>query len=390
MDIQKGYLFITDITGYTRFLTQSELDHAKEILDAIFDSILEHLNPPIIISGTQGDAIVCYFPEEAFIQSQSIIEEMEHIYYDFRHQLSLMKLNTTCTCKACVNMALLDLKIFLHYGQYMLQQIGDKVDLQGTDVILIHRLMKNAVKDKFGWSGYGLITEAAVDAIGITGLTENMHEHTEQVEHFDDARMFIYNLNQAWEAQWERDRQVVTREEALAWAEIFVPVPQWVAWDVSLNHEFKRRFLGLDVHTRLDNPEARMAPGAKYHCVHNINDLDSIVLDMDAPNYITSRNTNTVLGLSYPITLSFRPVEGGTMFAVLYGMPDVEISEENVAEYRTSAEFTANSFTEIIEEEIAAGRVQPEQLEEIAGKKGEHLRPGVDQGRFASLAGKNI
>ena len=31
MDIQNGYLFITDITGYTEFLTQSELDHAKEI-----------------------------------------------------------------------------------------------------------------------------------------------------------------------------------------------------------------------------------------------------------------------------------------------------------------------------------------------------------------------
>jgi hypothetical protein len=54
---------------------------------------------------------------------------MEHIYYDFQRQLALMKLNTSCTCKACANMASLDLKIFLHYGQYMLQQIGDRWDL---------------------------------------------------------------------------------------------------------------------------------------------------------------------------------------------------------------------------------------------------------------------
>jgi len=79
MNIEKGYLFITDITGYTEFLTQSELDHAKEILDALFDSILEHLHPPMTISGTQGDAIICYFPENALNQSQSIIEGMEHI-----------------------------------------------------------------------------------------------------------------------------------------------------------------------------------------------------------------------------------------------------------------------------------------------------------------------
>ena len=143
MNIEKGYLFITDITGYTGFLTRSELDHATEILDALFDSILEHLHPPMTISGTQGDAIVCYFPEHAFVQPQSILEGMEHIYYDFRRQLSLMKLNSTCTCKACVNMSALDLKVFLHYGRYMLQQIGERVDLQGADVILIHRLMKN-------------------------------------------------------------------------------------------------------------------------------------------------------------------------------------------------------------------------------------------------------
>jgi len=54
MDIQKGYLFISDISGYTQFLTQSELDHAKEILDALFDSILHHLNPPIVISARRA------------------------------------------------------------------------------------------------------------------------------------------------------------------------------------------------------------------------------------------------------------------------------------------------------------------------------------------------
>ena len=32
---QKGYLLIADITGYTIFLTSSELDHAQGILDAL-------------------------------------------------------------------------------------------------------------------------------------------------------------------------------------------------------------------------------------------------------------------------------------------------------------------------------------------------------------------
>jgi len=390
MDIQKGYLFITDITGYTQFLTQSELDHAKEILDALFDSILHHLNPPIVISGTQGDAIISYFPEDAFVQAQSIVEEMEHIYFDFQHQLSLMKLNTTCTCKACANMATLDLKIFLHYGQYMLQQIGERVDLQGADVILIHRLMKNSVKEKYGISGYGLITEAAVEALGISGLTDDMHGHTEQVEHFEDARMFIYDLNKIWKARQKTDRQTLTPKNAFVWADVLVPIPQWLAWDLSLSDEVKRRIFFVDDILRGDDLGSRVGSGTKFHCVHHERDVDFVVLDLEAPNYITSRNTNLALGIKYLFAFNFKPVGGGTIFTVLYGPPDIEITEETRALFQPYADNTAKEFARFVEEEIAAGRIQPEQFEEIAGRKAEHLRPGVGQGRFAELAEKNI
>jgi hypothetical protein len=33
---QEGYLIITDISGYTSFLTKSELEHAHDILDSLF------------------------------------------------------------------------------------------------------------------------------------------------------------------------------------------------------------------------------------------------------------------------------------------------------------------------------------------------------------------
>jgi len=55
--IESGYFFITDITGYTRFLTQSELDHATEILDAIFDSMRRHVEAPLAVSKVEGRAI---------------------------------------------------------------------------------------------------------------------------------------------------------------------------------------------------------------------------------------------------------------------------------------------------------------------------------------------
>ena len=387
MNIEKGYLFITDITGYTQFLTQSELDHAKEILDALFDSILNHLHPPMVISGTQGDAIICYFPENAFNQPQSIIEGMEHIYYDFQRQLSLMKLNSTCTCKACVNMSTLDLKIFLHHGQYMLQQIGDRWDLQGADIILIHRLMKNKVKEKFGVMGYGLITEAAVGAMGIADVTNGMQEHVEQVEHFGDVKMFIHDLNKAWDAFRQTDRQIVTPEDATAWAEIFVPIPQWVAWDLSFRNDVKTRYLFVDTHARVGDVSARIESGATFHCFHDKGVEEYVIIDMDPPNHVTKRN-NTADTLT---TFKYKPAPGGMLFSVHWKMldPNIEMSDEDRQTAQTSMESIVKMFAQIVGEEIAAGRIQPEQLKESEGKKVEHIRPGVDRGRFAALVVKN-
>ena len=40
---QKGYFILTDISGYTEFLTKSELDHAQDALQNLFDAQLAQL-----------------------------------------------------------------------------------------------------------------------------------------------------------------------------------------------------------------------------------------------------------------------------------------------------------------------------------------------------------
>ena len=59
----KASSLITDISGYTEYLTGSELDHANEILQSLFDAQLEAVKHPFILSGFRGDAIFMYVPE---------------------------------------------------------------------------------------------------------------------------------------------------------------------------------------------------------------------------------------------------------------------------------------------------------------------------------------
>ena len=61
------YFVIADITGYTAFLSQTALDHAEGILKTLFDTLLETLRPPLVVSNFQGDAILSHASEGSFI-----------------------------------------------------------------------------------------------------------------------------------------------------------------------------------------------------------------------------------------------------------------------------------------------------------------------------------
>ena len=202
----KAYFVIADITGYTAFLTGSELDHAQDILKTLFNALHTNIKPPLIISNYQGDAILTYAPEGSFIEGQTLLETIENIYIGFAQTLERMKNNTTCTCKACANMDRLDLKLFVHYGEYVFQEMPGRTELSGADVIIAHRMMKNEVKEKTGLKAYTLFSKAAVDSLGLQDFTCEMKDHSESYDHIGEVQMYAYCLKTMWEREREKRR----------------------------------------------------------------------------------------------------------------------------------------------------------------------------------------
>jgi hypothetical protein len=56
----RGQLVIADISGYTRFLTDSELDHANGIVADLLNSIVDAMQTPLAVSNIEGDAVFMY------------------------------------------------------------------------------------------------------------------------------------------------------------------------------------------------------------------------------------------------------------------------------------------------------------------------------------------
>jgi hypothetical protein len=65
---KQGFLLIADIAGYTGYISQSELEHAQEILQTLLEVLIKNTRPPLIISCLAEDALISYSQQDNFFQ----------------------------------------------------------------------------------------------------------------------------------------------------------------------------------------------------------------------------------------------------------------------------------------------------------------------------------
>jgi hypothetical protein len=166
-------------------------DHSQRDLTALLELLVDHTRPPLVISRLAGDAVISYGLEEDFaggagtagLTSTPALKLtavplpkriIEDTYVTFRAALDRLVLNNNCGCNACANIAGLDLKFFVHFGTFGIQNIKDHVELVGSEVNLLHRLLKNTVTETTGYRAYALYTDAAVRQLEIADPAAGM------------------------------------------------------------------------------------------------------------------------------------------------------------------------------------------------------------------------
>ncbi|HJN92786.1 MAG TPA: hypothetical protein QGF05_08700 [Dehalococcoidia bacterium] len=91
---QQGCLVIADISGYTAFLTGSELEHAQGILDELLNSVLGTLSPPFETANLEGDAVFCHAPLGRIRTGQPLVDLIDVTYAAFMKARERMQANT--------------------------------------------------------------------------------------------------------------------------------------------------------------------------------------------------------------------------------------------------------------------------------------------------------
>ena len=143
-------LVIVDFSGYTDFIVNRtvSLVHAEEIISELLDALAERSQHPLTLNKFEGDAALLYAesgadPAAAAVDVIAQIGSMFDAFSESRERIRVAR--TGCGCDACANVAKLRLKAFMHCGEIAIKQLRGFEELAGEDVILLHRLLKNAI-----------------------------------------------------------------------------------------------------------------------------------------------------------------------------------------------------------------------------------------------------
>ena len=157
--VQPGMLFIPDISGFTRFVRNTDIIHSQHIIQELLETIIEANEIDLHVSEVEGDAILFYKMGKAPTAAE-LLAQIQKMYVRFHHHLKKYEKMRICQCGACTTANELQLKFIVHYGPFTFSQVKDHMKLFGEDVIVAHRLLKNDIEQ----DEYALFSSSLVKA----------------------------------------------------------------------------------------------------------------------------------------------------------------------------------------------------------------------------------
>jgi len=320
---QPTCFLIADISGYTGYLADVELDHAQDILADLVGTVVTALRPNFRLAKLEGDAAFMSMTAEK-VDGSMLLDTIERCYFGFRRRRRDVRQATSCECNACVRIPDLDLKFVVHHGSAIQQKVAGRQELLGSDVIVAHRLLKNNVVEKFGMNAYALISQRCIDAADIDPAALGMREHRETYDHIGDVPAWVHDLERRWQEEEARARVFVTPEEAFVTVTAHAEVPPQVAWEFLTKPGQRMTWQPWVTEVTIEGAAGgRRGLGSANHCMHGKDAVIEEILDWRPYDYVTDR---TILAtpdgpLRVLHTIELEPTTSGTTIHMRFAAP---------------------------------------------------------------------
>jgi uncharacterized protein YndB with AHSA1/START domain len=374
---------IADISGYTGYLADVELDHAQDILADLIGAVVSALRPNFRLAKLEGDAAFTFMSAER-IDGSMLLDTIERCYFGFRRRRRDVRQATSCECNACARIPDLDLKFVVHHGAAIHQKVAGREELLGTDVIIVHRLLKNEVVEKLGIGAYALISQACIDASDVDPAALGMRAHTETYDRIGDVPAWVHDLERRWQEEEARGRVRVTAEDAAFIVSVPTNVPPQVAWEFLTKPGQRMSWQPWVTEVTIEGATGgRRGLGSANHCMHGKDAVVEEILDWRPYDYVTDR---TVIDTpSGPVkalhTIELEPVPSGTIIHLRFAAPKTKreqaLMEHIGPAYGAALESAMPTLIAQLEAELAARGAEGGPEPELPAPKPGGLLSGI-------------
>jgi len=329
---QPTCFLIADISGYTGYLADVELDHAQDILADLVGAVVSALRPSFRLAKLEGDAAFTFATVET-IDGSMLLDTIERCYFGFRRRRRDIRQATSCACNACARIPDLDLKFVVHHGAAIIQRVAGRQELLGSDVIVAHRLLKNEVVEQLGITAYALISQACIDASDIDPAALGMRRHTETYDRIGDVPAWAHDLERRWREEEARARVFVTPEASILTVSVPTKAPPQVAWEFLTKPGQRMTWQPWVTEVEIKGATGgRRGLGSANHCMHGTDAVVEEILDWRPYDYVTDRTILDTPGGPTKVlhTIELEPVPEGTIIHYRFAPPKTKREKANM------------------------------------------------------------
>jgi hypothetical protein len=189
---EQATILIPDISGFTEFVTKTELDHSSHIINELLNLIINQNYSGFSLSEIEGDAILFYKKGDT-LSRQVLVKQCMDMFSKFHEQLKLMERDVICRCGACQSASQLSLKFIIHYGAIKEFKIANIIKASGVDMIIAHRLLKNSINSQ----EYILLSSSCIDCLPDRGESSGLKwiTHTETYPAIGEIKLEYADLS---------------------------------------------------------------------------------------------------------------------------------------------------------------------------------------------------
>jgi len=134
----------------------------------LLDLVADEVQPTFAPVQTEGDALFAIAEgDDLASRGPDVLGTIGSTYAAYHARIEEQQRMERDNCSACVLITSLELKFIVHAGTFVVQPLSTRTHVAGPSVNLTHRLLKNSVTDETGLRGYALLTDAALELLGI-------------------------------------------------------------------------------------------------------------------------------------------------------------------------------------------------------------------------------